>query len=62
MQALQKWDRSQSGELQLFEGRKPFKLLIMDVLWIHPYIHTGENTIPIWRIVVIMKEGSLITY
>ena len=36
MQALQKWNRSQSEELQLFEGRKPFKLQIMYVLWIHP--------------------------
>ena len=28
----------------------------------HKNIHTGENTIPIWRIVVIVKEGSLIKY
>ena len=34
MQALQKWDRSQSGELQLFEERKPLKLQIMYVMWI----------------------------
>ena len=34
MQALQKWDRSQSGELQLFEERKQLKLQIMYVMWI----------------------------
>ena len=28
----------------------------------HKNVHSGENTIPIWRIVVIVKEGSLITY
>ena len=34
MQALQNWDRSQFGELQFFEERKPFKLQMMYVLWI----------------------------
>ena len=28
----------------------------------HKNVHTGENAIPIWIIVVIVKEGSLITY
>ena len=55
--------------LELFEGRKPFKSKFtndkctMDTsLCKHKHVHTGENTIPIWRIVVIVKEGSLITY
>ena len=28
----------------------------------HKNVHTGENAIPIWIIVVIVKEKSLITY
>ena len=49
--------------LELFEERKPFKLKITNnvctvdtSLSKHKNVHTGENTIPIWRIVVIVKE------